>query len=174
MATHIALLRAVNVTGTGKLAMSDLRALCERAGFTRVRTYIASGNVIFDSRQGAARVKDTLEGALFETLGKSCRVVMRGADDLAAVLAANPFRDERPDRTLVLFLDDAPTRAQAAALAHWPRPGGEELRLKGRELYIRFVAGQGVSRMKVPFADVGTGRNLNTVRALLAMARGEA
>lgn len=174
MATHVALLRAINVTGTGKLVMADLRALCARAGFTGVRTYIASGNVVFESRLGAARVKDTLEAALYHKLGKPCRVVMRAPDDLAAVVKANPFPDERPDRTLVLFLDEAPAKAQAAALADWPRPGGEELRLKGREIFIRFVAGQGVSRMKVPFADIGTGRNLNTVRALLAMARGEA
>ena len=51
MAAYVALLRAVNVGGTGKLPMSDLKALCEKAGFGKVRTYIASGNVVFDSRE---------------------------------------------------------------------------------------------------------------------------
>ncbi|HEY0489493.1 MAG TPA: DUF1697 domain-containing protein, partial [Telluria sp.] len=49
MTTFIALLRAVNVGGTGKLPMTELKAMCEAAGFTNVRTYIASGNVVFDS-----------------------------------------------------------------------------------------------------------------------------
>ena len=49
MATYIALLRAVNVGGTGKLPMADLKGLCEKAGFKGVRTYIASGNVVFDA-----------------------------------------------------------------------------------------------------------------------------
>lgn len=161
----------MNVTGTGKLTMVDLRALCEKAGYTNVRTYIASGNVVFESRQGAARVKDTLEDALFEKMGKACQVVMRSADELAAVIKANPYPDARPDRTLVLFLDEPPPKAQAAKLKDWPMPGGESMALKGRELFIHFIAGQGVSRMKVPFADIGTGRNMNTVRALLEMAR---
>src|SRR3954469_20798170 len=56
MAAYIALLRAVNVGGTGKLPMSDLRELCEKAGFRKVRTYIASGNVVFESRMTEAQV----------------------------------------------------------------------------------------------------------------------
>ena len=57
MPVFIALLRAVNVGGTGKLAMSDLKSICERAGFKRVQTYIASGNVVFSSSKTEAQVK---------------------------------------------------------------------------------------------------------------------
>ena len=61
MAAFIALLRAVNVGGTGKLPMSDLKAMCEASGFSGVRTYIASGNVVFTSGKSEAAVKKALE-----------------------------------------------------------------------------------------------------------------
>jgi uncharacterized protein (DUF1697 family) len=56
MTRYIALLRAVNVGGTGKLPMAELRSMCESVGFTNVRTYIASGNVVFDSKLAEASV----------------------------------------------------------------------------------------------------------------------
>ncbi|RZA31633.1 MAG: DUF1697 domain-containing protein, partial [Lysobacteraceae bacterium] len=51
MSTYVALLRAVNVGGTGKLPMAELRQLCEASGFAGVRTYIASGNVVLQSER---------------------------------------------------------------------------------------------------------------------------
>src|SRR6516162_9230398 len=68
MTRYIALLRAVNVGGTGKLPMSELRAMCCDAGFARVETYIASGNVVFESKAAPSRVKAELEGRLHATL----------------------------------------------------------------------------------------------------------
>jgi len=64
MTRYIALLRAVNVGGTGKLPMSELKAMCCDAGFARVETYIASGNVVFESKAAPSRVKAELEGRL--------------------------------------------------------------------------------------------------------------
>ena len=65
MSVHVALLRAVNVGGTGKLPMTELKAMCVDAGFADVETYIASGNVVFSSRLGAAKVKAALAKAAF-------------------------------------------------------------------------------------------------------------
>ena len=70
MPTHIALLRAINVGGTGKLPMTELRALCEELGFANVRTYIQSGNVVFESRLSQARAKAALEAALEARMGR--------------------------------------------------------------------------------------------------------
>jgi uncharacterized protein (DUF1697 family) len=64
MSSYIALLRAVNVGGTGKLPMTELKTMCERAGFTQVKTYIASGNVVFQSKLSEAKVKLALDAAL--------------------------------------------------------------------------------------------------------------
>src|SRR5437868_6737379 len=88
MAVYVALLRAVNVGGTGKLPMSDLKELCEKAGFRKVRTYIASGNVVFESRMTGARVKNALETALAAYAGKPVGVLTRTAAEMAEVLAS--------------------------------------------------------------------------------------
>lgn len=168
MATYIALLRAVNVGGTGKLPMADLRALSEKAGFRDVRTYIASGNVVFTSDLTAPRALVTLESALAKRLGIATQVLIRTADELEAVIAANPFPEAEPNQLIVVFLSK---EEPLSAIDGWKIPGRERIALVGRELFIHYPDGIGQSKLKAPFADQGTGRNLNTVRALLAMAR---
>jgi uncharacterized protein (DUF1697 family) len=73
MTTYIALLRAVNVGGTGKLPMADLKALCAELGYRRIETFIASGNVVFDCDLAAEKVQAQLEkrfawGSIIEQL----------------------------------------------------------------------------------------------------------
>ena len=167
MTTFIALLRAVNVGGTGKLPMTELKAMCELAGFTAVRTYIASGNVVFDSASAAATVKATLEKLLLEYAGKPVRVLVRTQAELAAVLANNPFPHAAPNRTIVIFLDGAPPADTLATL------GGrknEEVILGEREIYVSYGDGIGQSTLKIRASDEGTGRNINTVAKLVEMA----
>ena len=77
MNAYIALLRAVNVGGTGKLPMTELKAMCETAGFKSVRTYIASGNVVFASTKSESQVKVALEAALAKYAGKPVGVMVR-------------------------------------------------------------------------------------------------
>src|SRR5580698_272669 len=108
MTAFIALLRAVNVGGTGKLPMTELKAICEQAGFAKVKTYIASGNVVFQSKLPEAKVKSTLEAALAAYAGKPVGVHVRTAFEMAAVLAANPFPQMPGNRTLAVFLDQPP------------------------------------------------------------------
>ncbi len=167
MPTHIALLRAINVGGTGKLPMAELRRLCESLGFAKVRTYIQSGNVVFDTRLSAARAKATLEAALEARLGRRHAAIVRSPAQLADVERDNPFRDADPARVLVVFLDAPPLHD---AVKGWRIPGREQLHLAGRELFIHFAEGMGRSKLKVPFADIGTARNLNTIRAILELA----
>ena len=64
MPAYIALLRAVNVGGTGKLPMAELKAMCAAEGFTKIKTYIASSNVVFAAKQSALKVKAALEKRL--------------------------------------------------------------------------------------------------------------
>jgi uncharacterized protein (DUF1697 family) len=167
---HIALLRAVNVGGTGKLPMTELRALCEKSGFKQVRTYIASGNVVCESPLAPAAVKAKLEKALLAKLGKPCQVLVRSLAELEAAEQRNPFPEAPPGFLLVIFLDAPPPKD---ALKDVKIPGNERLKLIGRELYIHYPEGMGKSRLRTPLADVGTGRNLNTVRALIAMAKAD-
>jgi len=166
MATHIALLRAVNVGGTAKLPMAELREIATGVGFQNPRTYIASGNLVLESRLGPAKVKQLLESALLKRFGKPCAVLIRSADQLEQVIGNNPFPDAEPAKLLVLFLDAAPDKKALAAVV---AADGERLAAGEREVYIHFPNGMGRSKLKIPFASVSTGRNLNTVRALLQM-----
>jgi uncharacterized protein (DUF1697 family) len=167
MASYIALLRAVNVGGTGKLPMADLKAICRDAGFTRIRTYIASGNVIFESPSSPRMVKAELEARLLAYAGKPVGIIMRTAAEMSAVLKANPFPNAPPNRTIAVFLDEPPP---LDALAHAVGRHDEEMRLGVREIYIHYGAGMGVSKLKIPAARTGTARNMNTVAKLAEMA----
>lgn len=167
MTVFVALLRAVNVGGTGKLPMSDLVSMAEAAGFGRVRTYIASGNLVLESSGDERVVKAALESALADYAGKHVAVMVRTSDEMAAVLAANPFPDKAPNRTMVVFLDAPPAQDWMEGLV---APGGEEVRAGAREFYIHYGEGMGNSKLKLPAARPGTARNINTVTRLVAMA----
>ena len=96
MPSYVALLRAVNVGGTGKLPMSELKTMCIAQGFERVQTYIASGNVVFSASQGEAEIKGALEKRLAAYAGKPVGVIVRTAKQLEMVLQSNPFPDALP------------------------------------------------------------------------------
>src|ERR1700733_1913350 len=108
MTSFIGLLRAVNVGGTGKFPMSHLKELCEELGFGAVRTYIASGNVVFASRKSETAIKAALEKRLAAYAGKPVGVLIRTTAEMAKVAADNPFPKLAPNRTMALFLDRAP------------------------------------------------------------------
>lgn len=169
MTTYIALLRAVNVGGTGKLPMAELRAMCEAAGFEDVRTYIASGNVVLRSKLGAPRVRAALEAQLQAYAGKPVGVVVRTGAELRRALDANPFKQAAPNRTVLIFLDEAPPADALAAVKH---RNGEEIALGEREIYVHYGDGMADSKLVIPAAKAGTARNLNTVAKLIEMAAG--
>ena len=100
MTAFVALLRAVNVGGTGKLPMSELKAMCEELGLTSVRTYIASGNVVFTSRKSETAIKSALEQRLETYAGKIVGVLVRSAQEMAEIAAKNPFPKAAPNRTM--------------------------------------------------------------------------
>ncbi len=167
MTTYIALLRAVNVGGTGKLPMAELKAMCERAGFAAVQTYIASGNVVFNSGKSAAQVKAALEAAMLAYAGAPVRVLVRTAAEMDEVVASNPFPDAAPNRTVAIFLDAAPA---SAALTAVTGKKNEVLALGKREIYVHYGDGMADSKLKIPAAAEGTARNINTITKLAAMA----
>jgi len=167
MGAFVALLRAVNVGGTGKLPMSDLKDICEELGFGAVRTYIASGNVVFTSRKSEAAIKAALEKRLQAYAGKPVGVLVRSAAEMAQVTADNPFPKMAPNRTMAVFLDRAPP---ADTLAGVRGRIDEEIRLGRREIYIHYGEGMAKSKLVIPAAKTGTARNMNTVAVLARMA----
>jgi uncharacterized protein (DUF1697 family) len=167
MSAFVALLRAVNVGGTGKLPMSELKAMCEALGFSVVRTYIASGNVVFTTRKSEAAIKAALEQRLEAYAGKPVDVVVRTADEMAQVAADNPFPKMAPNRTMALFLDHAPP---ADTLSTVRGRKDEQVALGRREIYIHYGDGMAKSKLVIPAAKSGTARNMNTVAVLAKMA----
>jgi uncharacterized protein (DUF1697 family) len=167
MNRFVALLRAVNVGGTGKLPMSDLKAICEDLGLERVRTYIASGNVVFASRKSESAIKKALGARLAIYAGKPVGVCVRSAAEMTQVLADNPFPDAPGNRVMAVFLDAAPP---ADTLASVRGREDEQINLGRREIYIRYTEGMAKSKLVVPSAKAGTGRNMNTVATLARMA----
>jgi uncharacterized protein (DUF1697 family) len=167
MGSFVALLRAVNVGGTGKLPMSELKAMCEEIGFEAVRTFIASGNVVFESRKSEAVVKATLEKRLAAYAGKPVGVIVRSAAEMAKVASDNPFRKAKPNYTVAIFLDSAPPVDTLAGVRGLQN---EEIRLGQREIYVHYPAGMGRSKLVIAAAKSGTARNMNTVATLAQMA----
>ena len=167
MPNYVALLRAVNVGGTGKLPMSDLKAMCVAEGFERVQTYIASGNVVFSASHGEAKIKAALEKRLGAYAGKPVGVMVRTAKEMEKVLKSNPFPDAPRNWTFAIFLDDAPP---ANTLETIRGRVDEEVRLGEREIYVSYGAGIGRSSLRIPAGANGTARNINTIAKLAELA----
>lgn len=164
MTAYAALLRAVNVGGTGKLPMTELVAMCAAAGFTGARTYIASGNVVFHSDADEPGVKAALEAALLAYAGKPVGVMVRTGAEMAAVAAANPFVGAPGNRVTAIFLDAPPPADLMAGVTGLGKE--EEVAPGVREIYVRYGDGQADTKLKIRAAAAGTARNMNTVAKL--------
>jgi uncharacterized protein (DUF1697 family) len=179
MSLQAALLRAVNVGGTGKVPMAQLRALAETLGLKNVRSLLHSGNLAYDagSRSPSAAGK-LLEAACLESFGFKTDIYVRTLAEIAAVLARNPFPKEAendPGRLMVLFLRDAPEVKSFKTLQAAIK-GPEAVRGDGRHAYIFFPDGQGRSKLTLAMIErhlgtSGTMRNWNTVSKLAALLK---
>ena len=167
MTAYVALLRAVNVGGHGKLAMSDLVNLCEDLGFQKARTYIASGNLVFCSEMNEQGVKTALEGALLAFTGETVPVMVRSATEIEAAWRACPFHEAPGNRVTVTFLDGAPPTDAIQSVSGLT---DERIALGAREIYVHYPGGMGKSRLRIKAAVSGTARNMNTVSRLISMA----
>jgi uncharacterized protein (DUF1697 family) len=177
-ATLVAPLRGVNLGGHNKLPMRDLVAVFEALGCGDVRTYIQSGNVV--ARAPASTVDglaDAVSKALGEGFGLTVPVVLRTGDELAAVVAANPYLAAGADPATVhmMFLREAPTAAQVAALDPARSPG-DAFTVRGGDVFLHCPNGFARTKLTNEYFDrklatVSTVRNWKTVLALLAMAQ---
>ena len=160
MTAYVALLRAVNVSGTGKLPMSELKRIGEACGFENVRTFIASGNLLFESKLGEDDVTRMIEQNLEAFFGKRVPVFVRTAFEMGKVAAGNPFADEAPNRVMAFFLAGPPNQSMIDAATG---KQDERLALGQREIYIFYGDGMADSKLKLPAFREGTARNMNSV-----------
>ena len=174
-ATHVALLRGVNVGKAKRIAMADLRALVEELGYTDVRTLLNSGNVVFGVPRGAkGDPAARLQAALAERLDLVSRVTVLSRSELLRVIADNPLLDvaDDPSRLLVAILADPADRERVEPLAQqdW---APEALALGHRAAYLWMPAGVLDSRVAKALdrtlRDAQTSRNWSTVLKLEAL-----
>jgi len=183
--THVALLRGINVGGSNKVAMADLRDVVTSLGHTGVSTYIQSGNVLFTAGEGAARASSALaadlERAIEQAFGLRLRVVVLSRAELAQVMSDNPYRAEpNPKYVHAMFFPAEPDQGMRESVAAAERQaaekgGRDEATVVGRTLFLHTPDGYGRSELAVRLARsggagaAGTARNWATVTKLLAL-----
>jgi uncharacterized protein (DUF1697 family) len=171
LGAYAALLRSVNVGGR-MLPMGDLVKMLERAACANTRTYIQSGNAVFQCPPAVAETLPTvLAKRIVSRYGFDAPVLVRTADELRAVVRGNPFADA--EGVHVAFLAEHPVPARVGALDARRSPG-DVFSVRGREIYLRVANGMGQSKLTNAYFDsklgtTSTMRNWRTVCALLEM-----
>jgi len=176
---HIALLRGINLSTHNRLPMTGLVSIFEQAGCQQVRTYIQSGNVIFEAQPELARkIPNVISKAITRQFGLEIPLVTRTAAELRTIVRANPFQRSGADERVlhVAFLADSPDADRVAGLDPDRSPPDEYV-VRGREIYLRCP--NGVARTKLTnayfdsrLATISTIRNWKTTLKLLELAAG--
>jgi len=174
MITYISLLRGINVSGQKKILMADLKGLYESLGFCDVKTYIQSGNVVFNFKK-TTTVK--LQQLIFDKIqshyGFNVPNLILSLDEIEKALLKNPYQDiEKPYFT---FLSEQPLAENIIEL-NKHNFENEFYELKEKVIYSHYPNGAGRAKMTLNFFEKklkvnATARNLNTTKKLLVMAR---
>lgn len=160
-------LRAVNVGGTGKLPMAELREICAQCGFADVKTYIASGNVALSTALPSSDIKRDLEDALQRFAGKPVGVFVRTHAELAAIVAQNPFATAPGNQVTAVLVHDDPHRL----LEQGTKGQADEEIVAGENvIYVHYPSGMGQSKLQVIGAASGTARNMNTITKMAQLS----
>ncbi|MEL6105498.1 MAG: DUF1697 domain-containing protein [Planctomycetota bacterium] len=177
METWIALFRGINVGGNNVLPMADLRASLESLKLKNVRTYIQSGNVVFESSSKKGEtIANKIAAVVKREFGFSVQVLVLHAKDFLATMSSNPFAESVADPKSVhlLFLREASNSPQIAKIDEAKAPS-EDYRLTDRVFYLH--APDGIARSKLAanvekyLGVTATGRNLRTVTKVASMCK---
>jgi uncharacterized protein (DUF1697 family) len=172
--THVALLRGINVTGKNSLPMKELAQMFSVAGCTNVRTYIQSGNVIFETPGEAAKITQAVTAKIEKKFGYRVPIVTRTSEQLLKTIRENPFLKGADEKMLhVYFLAHSPNTAAIAALDP-ARSAPDAFHVLGQEIYLHLPNGMGRSKLTNAYFDsklstICTARNWATVLKLAAM-----
>lgn len=179
MANYVAVLRAINLGAHNRIAMGDLRAMCEKIGLDEPQTLLASGNLVFHSSVASSeKLEQLLEQSSIRHLGVTTDYFVRTAKEWQATITANPFPGEAkrdPGHLLMMCLRDAPGAAAVTALQAAIK-GRETVGVKGRQAYFVYPDGVGRSKLTITLIEKtlgtrGTARNWNTVLKLGELAQ---
>jgi uncharacterized protein (DUF1697 family) len=175
--THLALLRGINVGGKNVLPMKDLAQMFSAAGSSNVRTYIQSGNVIFEATSGAPKIAQVVTAQVEKRYGFRVPMVLRTSAQLIKTIRGNPFLPKVADQRWlhVYFLADPPN-AQAIASLDPARSAPDAFHVLGQEIYLHVPNGMGRTKLTNAYFDsklstTSTARNWSTVLKLAEMMR---
>lgn len=173
--THVALLRGINVGGKNTLPMKDLARMFADAGCTNVRTYIQSGNVIFEAPAGAPGITELVKAKIEKRFGYRIPVILRTSQQLLKIIRDNPFLAAGADQKAlhVYFLADL-ANARAIGTLDPGRSAPDAFHVRGQEIYLHLPNGMGRSKLTNTYFDsklstTCTARNWATVLKLAAM-----
>lgn len=178
MTVYIALLRGINVSGQKIIKMEHLRAVFEEMQFGQVRTYIQSGNVIFEAaEQDTSLLEEQIEQKIQQVYSFQVPVIVRTSRELELVVEQNPFditELSANEKVYVSLLSQEPS-AEAVQVLETFKSGIDDFHIHGREVYILVRAGYGESLFSNNFLEKklkvsATTRNWATVNKLNAMA----
>ena len=179
MQTYVAMLRGINVGRAKLVKMERLRALFEALGFDSVRTYVQSGNVVFESEQKSTReLTKKIEEKIQRDFGFAVPVLLKTAKEMEQIVSNNPLVKKKGidvSKLHITFLSDAPPKTAGKVLEPLAT-SRERVRVLNREIYLYCPDGYGNSKLtnttiEKKLSVVATTRNWRTVNALLEMAK---
>lgn len=169
------LLRGVNIGTKNSLPMAELRTMLEDLGCRDVRTYVQSGNAVFDTKLDRVKFTKVIEAALERYMGRPIATTLRTEKQMRTIVEGNPFGKVAtiPSNLCVTFLANAPKEVELAAL-YAKDFSPEMFRVSRTEIYSWHPNGQGKSALcaafeRLPLRGAVTRRNWNTVQKLLDM-----
>ena len=177
METYIALLRGINVSGQKKIKMVELKDHLAELSLENVRTYVQSGNVLFQhERTDPADLAELIKQKILQKYGFEVVVFVKTVDDLVTILDHNPFQDKDLTRLYMTFLSQEPDPTllqKLKTIDHHP----EEFVLRGKDVYFFSPHGYGKAKMNNNFFEnklkvAATTRNWKTVNKLVELAKG--
>lgn len=174
MVRYIALLRGINVAGK-TVKMAELRALFESMRFKNVKTYIQSGNVVFEAADEIDTLEDRLASELQQTFGFPIPVVIRTLPEWKEVIRKNPFADGEP---YVSFLSEKPSEETIEKVKSYNGKSDDEIQILGREVYLLCKGSYHKTLYSNAFLEKKLGvsattRNWKTVNKLHDLAQGD-
>jgi len=156
MNTFISMLRGINVSGQKKIQMAELKSLYDALGLVKVRTYVQSGNVVFESQEpDAAKLTRLIEAHLEQSFGYGVPIFMRNAADFQRIIASNPFlttRNEDPTKLHVTFLYRPGLESTLNNVAS-PNDDGDEFFVGDQEIFLFCPNGYGRTKFSNSFFE---------------------
>lgn len=175
MKTYIALLRGINVGGHKKVPMAELRELLTKAGLENVKTYIQSGNVLFQSKEiNAKRLENKMRKAIMSHFGFDVSILVRSINEIESILNNCPFSEEKKVNSYFVILDEAPDNELTNEISEQVFPN-EEFIITNNCIYIFYALGAGKAKLGVNWFErklkiTATARNYKTMLKLLSLS----